>query len=279
MAVSSLGIPSIPLGDGASTPPAAANGTPRASVASGVGIPSVLSASPAHAVGSEIVTGTQPELAEKVKHFASSGLGLLTVGKKGGTLDGSSLQLLTGLQLDGQLDMDDMVLGVLVACLVLALIALLGLTVALSHTGSRAPVRLVALLRHLATRLGRPLLRHRLLPRLPHRGAGPRAALLALPAADRAVSQAPRRADRLERRLVRLPVDHDHRQLAARMQPAATTGLYAAARVIGTGVVAAGMLDFINLGQLLVGGGLLAVAAGLHARSDGLSTPMRCCSC
>ena len=46
-------------------------------------------------------------------------------------------------------------------------------------------------------------------------------------------------------------------------------GLYSASRVVGAGIVAASLLNVINLGQLLVGGGLCAVAAGLHARSEG----------
>ena len=40
-------------------------------------------------------------------------------------------------------------------------------------------------------------------------------------------------------------------------------------RVVGAGFVARQLLDVINLGQLLVGGGLCVVAAGLHARSEG----------
>jgi hypothetical protein len=43
----------------------------------------------------------------------------------------------------------------------------------------------------------------------------------------------------------------------------------ACSHVVGVGIVAANTLTVVNLGSMLVGGGLCAVAAGLHARSDG----------
>ena len=46
-------------------------------------------------------------------------------------------------------------------------------------------------------------------------------------------------------------------------------GLYSATKVVGSGIVAAYLLNVVNLGQMIVGGGLCAVATGLHARSDG----------
>ena len=70
-----------------------------------------------------------------LQRFASSGLGLLTAGASSAN---GAVQLLTGLQLDGQLDMDDMVLGIVVSCLILAVISLLGLTVTCSRAGSCA---------------------------------------------------------------------------------------------------------------------------------------------
>ena len=46
-------------------------------------------------------------------------------------------------------------------------------------------------------------------------------------------------------------------------------GLYSATRVVGVGIVAASLLKFFSTSQLLVGGSLCAVAAGLRVRSDG----------
>jgi hypothetical protein len=94
----------------------------------------------------------------------NTGLGLLTAGHSsssssskssgssgssgggGSNAGGSALppppKMLSGLQLDGQLDIDDMVLGIMTATLVLGLIALLGLLIACTRSTSclRTPV-------------------------------------------------------------------------------------------------------------------------------------------
>ena len=61
-----------------------------------------------------------------------AGVGLLTAGRDAG----GAAHLLSGLQLDGQLDMEDLLLGILIACCVLAFISLLGLVVACSQPRS-----------------------------------------------------------------------------------------------------------------------------------------------
>ena len=220
------------------------------------------------------------EKVEKVKHLATSGLGLLTVTKRGGSGDGgagsgagggeSAPQLRTGLQLDGQMDMGDMVLGVLIACLVLGLIALLGLVIALARSGSCA--RMLAAFVYFVTSL-------------------PVAVALSFVTAYCFIFRT--EAEALVRRywLCLLLTEPSHKHSAAQTAWGAASavyhsitltasllatcnlllllGLYTASRVIGWATVTANLLTVINLGQLLVGGGLVAVAAGLHSRSDG----------
>lgn len=83
-------------------------------------------------VQTTLQTAANPTLQMTLQKLASSGIGLLSQSSSG------AAQLLTNLQLHGQLDVDDMVLGILIACLVLAVIATLGLTIACSRAGSCA---------------------------------------------------------------------------------------------------------------------------------------------
>ena len=198
--------------------------------------------------------------------FSSSGLGLLTVGRDAA---GAALPL-SSLQLDGQMDMDDMVLGVVIACCVLGVIALLGLTIACSRQGSC--VRATASTLYYVTSL-------------------PVWVALGFAVAFCFLFRA--EAEALVRRywLCLLLTEPQHMNGAARtawgaaaavyqsVTLAATlllgcnvlllAGLYAASQVIGAGVIAAHMLNVINCSQLLVGAALCAVAAGLHARAEG----------
>ena len=208
--------------------------------------------------------------------FGNSGLGLLTTGHvdpSAGGYPGGALghaHLLSTLQLDGQLDMKDMVLGVFVACCVLVLIALLGLAVACSRPSTC--VRTSATLLYFVTSL-------------------PVAAALGFAVAFCLVFRS--EAEHIVRRywLCLLLTEPKHMNGAARTAWGAAAavyqsvtlaamlllgctvlllaGLYAASKIIGPAVIAKHMLNVINCGQLLVGAGLCAVAAGLHARADG----------
>lgn len=190
-----------------------------------------------------------------------AGVGLLISSPDGG-------HLLTGLQLDGQMDMHDLVLGVLVACCVLGFISLLGLVVACSRTGSCT--RAAASTLYFATSLpvsvalgfaiafcfafrseAQTLVRRYWLCLLltDTGGAASATALGAAAAVYESITH------------VGIGL------LAANVLLLA--GLLSASRVIGAGIVAASLMNVINGGQLLVGGGLCAVATGLHTRSDG----------
>ena len=238
------------------TSAAAASAAIAASAAATTAAPS----SPSTAASS---TTTAPASAAS---FSSSGLGLLTVGRDA---TGAALPL-SSLQLDGQMDMDDMVLGVFIACCVLGVIALLGLTVACSRPSSC--VRATASTLYYVTSL-------------------PVWVALGFAVAFCFLFRA--EAEVLVRRywLCLLLTEPQHMNGAARtawgaaaavyqsVTLAATlllgcnvlllAGLYAASRVIGAGVIAAHMLNVINCSQLLVGAALCAVAAGLHARAEG----------
>lgn len=194
-----------------------------------------------------------------------AGVGLLTRPAAEG-----AVKLLTGLQLDGQLDVDDLVLGVLVACTVLVLISILGLMVAFSS--STSCTRTVSSTLYFVTSL-------------------PVWVALGFAVASCFLFRA--EAEGLVRRywLCLLLTEPQHLGGAAQTAWGAASavyqsitlvaclllganvlllaGLYAAARVVGSGIVAASLLNVVNLGQLLVGGGLCAVAAGLHSRSNG----------
>ena len=197
--------------------------------------------------------------------FSSSGLGLLTKSTAGG-----AVQLLTNLQLDGQLDVDDMLLGILVACLALVVIAVFGLMITCSHPSSCAR-RLAATL-YFVTSL-------------------PVVVALSFVVVYCFAFRA--EAETLVRRywLCLLLTEPTHKDGAAQTAWGAASAVYqsitltaslllaclglllagvaSAGHVIGWGVIAANLLNVINGGQLLVGGGLVAVAAGLHQRSDG----------
>lgn len=204
--------------------------------------------------------------------FGNSGLGLLTTGHVDPTDAGGlgHAHLLSTLQLDGQLDMNDMVLGVFVACCVLVLIALLGLAVACSRPSTC--VRTSATLLYFVTSL-------------------PAAVALGFAVAFCFVFRS--EAEHIVRRywLCLLLTEPKHMNGAARTAWGAAAavyqsvtlaamlllgctvlllaGLYETSKIIGPAVIAAHMLNVINCGQLLVGAGLCAVAAGLHARADG----------
>jgi len=196
----------------------------------------------------------------------NAGIGLLTAGHDAG----GAAQLLTSLQLDGQLDMDDLVLGIVVACCVLSVISLLGLVVACSRPESCLrtsattlyfvtslpvwvalgfAVAICFVFRAEAEALVRRYWLCLLLTEPAHLGGAAQTAWGAASAVYQSIT------------LVAVLL------LSANVLVLA--GLYLATRVVGVGLVAASLLNVINGGQLLVGGGLCAVAAGLHARSDG----------
>jgi len=200
--------------------------------------------------------------------FASSGLGLLTLSGSGS--GGMAGQLLTSLQLHGQLDVDDMVLGILVACLVLSVISTLGLTMACSRARSCAR-RLASTLYFVAG--------------LPVWAALTFVVIYCFVFRDE--------AEALVRRywMCLLLTEPEHKAGAAHTAWEAASavyqsitltasmllacdvlllaGLYAAGHVIGWGTLASNLLNAINCGQLLAGSGLVAVAAGLQERSEG----------
>ena len=192
----------------------------------------------------------------------SSGLGLLTTHHNS--------QLLTGMQLDGQIDVDDMLLGVLVACAVLLVIALLGLVIACSrpHSCVRASastlyfvaslpawvaltfaIAVCFVFRTEAESLVRRYWMCLLLTEPKHMGGASSTAWQAASAVYQSIT------------FVAALLTGCNALLLA--------GLYSASRVVGAGIVASQLLVVVNCGQLLVGGGLCAVAAGLHERSDG----------
>lgn len=212
------------------------------------------------------VSPPPPTASTSLARLDSAGVGLLTVGRDS---DGGAL-LLTGLQLDGQLDMDDLVLGILVACCVLGVISLLGLAIACSRPGScvRAtssslyfvtslPVWVVLgfavafcfVFRDEAEHLVKRYWLCLLMTEPAHLDGAAHTAWGAASAVYQSIT------------------------LVAALLLAANAlllfGLYSACHVVGVGIVAANTLTVVNLGSMLVGGGLCAVAAGLHARSDG----------
>ena len=177
---------------------------------------------------------------------------------------------MSGLQLDGQLDMDDMVLGVLAATAVLALIGTLGLLIACSRAGSCVrgaaatgyfvgglpawvvtgfAVAFCLVFRAEAESLVKRYWLCLLLTEPAHLGGAAHTGWEAASAVYQSIT------------LVASLLGASNVLLLA--------GLYSASRVIGVHVIAANLLNVINCGQLLVGGGLCAVAGGLHARSDG----------
>ena len=213
------------------------------------------------------VTATEPTsgAATSLARLDYAGVGLLTRPAATG-----AITLLTGLQLDGQLDVDDLVLGILVACTVLGLISLLGLVVACSHPTSctrtisstlyfvtSLPVWVALgfavascfLFRAEAEALVRRYWLCLLLTEPAHLGGAAQTAWGAASAVYQSIT------------------------LVACLLIAANVlllaGLYSATKVVGSGIVAAYLLNVVNLGQMIVGGGLCAVATGLHARSDG----------
>jgi len=210
-------------------------------------------------VQTTLQTAANPTVQMTLQKLASSGIGLLSQSSSG------AAQLLTNLQLHGQLDVDDMVLGILVACLVLAMIATLGLTIACSRAGSCA--RQAASTLYFVTSL-------------------PVWAALSFVIAMCFVFR--REAESLVKQYWRcmLLTEADHNTtawgaaaavyqsitLTASMLLACNmlllAGLFSAGHVIGWGTIAANLLSVITCGQLLVGGGLVAVAVGLHSRSE-----------
>lgn len=210
-------------------------------------------------VQTTLQTAANPTLQMTLQKLASSGIGLLSQSSSG------AAQLLTNLQLHGQLDVDDMVLGILIACLVLAVIATLGLTIACSRAGSCA--RQAASTLYFVTSL-------------------PVWAALSFVIAMCFVFR--REAESLVKQYWRcmLLTEADHNTtawgaaaavyqsitLTASMLLACNmlllAGLYSAGHVIGWGTIAANLLSVITCGQLLVGGGLVAVAVGLHSRAE-----------
>ena len=239
---------------------------------------SISSAAPARTAGTAAsppsastasTTSPSSNLAGGTAAFSNSGLGLLTIGHVDPSAP-ANVHLLSSLQLDGQFDMDDLVLGVFIACCVLVVIALLGLAIACSRPYSC--VRTAVCLLYYVTSLP---------------------AAVALGFAVTFCLAFRSEAEQIVRRywLCLLLTEPQHMNGAARTAWGAAAavyqsvtlaammllacvvlllaGLYAASRVIGPGVIAHHMLNVINCGQLLVGAGLCAVAAGLHARADG----------
>ena len=224
-----------------------------------------------------------------------AGVGLLTAGRDAG----GAAHLLSGLQLDGQLDMEDLLLGILIACCVLAFISLLGLVVACSQP--RSCTRTAATTLYYVTTLpvwvalgfavafcfvfraeSESLVSRYWLcapststTSLPMRHGSfhsttrarlslPTGLLLTEPAHLGGAAQTAWGAAAAVYKSITLVAS-----LLLSANVLLLVGLYSASRVVGAGIVAASLLNVINLGQLLVGGGLCAVAAGLHARSEG----------
>ena len=205
---------------------------------------------------------TNPMLSQRL---SSPGFDVLTVSGSG-----QGGQLLTNLQLHGQLDVDDMVFGILVACLFLSVLATLGMTVACSHARSCA---------------------HRLSSTLYFVGGTPVWAALSFAVIYCFVFRD--EAEALVRRYwaCLLLADPDHKSGAARSAWGAAAavyqsitltatlllacdvlvlaGLFSAGNVIGWASLASNLLNVINGGLLLAGGGLVAVAVGLHGRAEG----------
>ncbi len=215
--------------------------------------------------GASALLSTPPTLSQRL---GSSGLGLLTLSGSGH--GGVAGQLLTNLQLHGQLDLDDMVLGILVACLVLFVIATLGLTMACSRARSCA---------------------HRLASTLYFVAGLPVWAALSFVVIYCFVFRA--EAEALVRRYwaCLLLTEPEHKDSATHTAWGAAAavyqsitltatlllacnvlvlaGLLSAGHVVGWAAIASNLLNVINGGLLLAGGGLVAVAAGLHERAEG----------
>ena len=194
--------------------------------------------------------------------FSNSGLGLLTIGHVDPSAP-ANVHLLSSLQLDGQFDMDDLVLGVFIAR-VLVVIALLGLAIACSH---HSCVRTAVCLLYYVTSLPAAVaLGFAVTFCLAFRSSrADRSPLLCLLLTE------PQHMNGAAHRVGAAAAVYQSVTLAAMMLLACVVLLlafYAASRVIGPGVIAHHMLNVINCGQL-VGAGLCAVAAGLHARADG----------